>query len=236
MQWFVVKAAIANTNNREIFNADISKDQIVPIDQSAYEKFQNGALFLEFNSKEEWTQSGLYIESAIDSFDFWINGEKLVFDENDKNFADITAFSDNQKVLLTVTPKDTKTKHYSTLKENLPKWSYCQFKNCVIKNVQLGNDAFFGGKHLEVTISNFTASDVDGKLYGRIYEANTGELVMENNNCAYSPTNEQIKIEISLPDSDQLNPDIRYIAEVEMVDKNNNEEIVDVIRKEFSIK
>lgn len=242
-QWFVEKKILSNDNCPQIFKCkkapaiELQQDgcTLEPINQELYQQFKNSSAFVEFDPNGDWAQFGLYInEEDRNSFNFLINGEQLVFNEDFPNFADITAFSDLQGFWLTAMPKDGEKASFETLKKAMPNWEYGMYKNMTIKNIQTGSNELLGSKYLEVSIVNFTSDDVDGKLYGRIYEAESGKLVMENNNCAYSPAGNEIMIEISLPESELLRKGTIYIAEIEMVDKTKNEEVIDIFRKEFN--
>ena len=83
------------------------------------------------------------------------------------------------------------------------------------------------GYQLNVHLSNFSPSDLDGKLYASILNPEDYSVVAENNNCAFlfSGMNPVIEIpfyELKVPNKQQT-----YLVELKLVDKQNDEEISD---------
>jgi hypothetical protein len=91
----------------------------------------------------------------------------------------------------------------------------------MLKNPMLGSYS------AEVQVSNFLGKDIDGKMIARILNPDTYDVIDENNNCAFARSGSESEIEVPfLNESGNLLPG-KYLLEVVLVDKENNEEVVD---------
>lgn len=90
-------------------------------------------------------------------------------------------------------------------------------------------DPFFEGYLLEVHIYNMLSKDIDGKLVARVFDQETLETVAENNNCAFSRAGSEAIIDVNFPEAKVNIADGSYLAEIMLLDKENNEAVVDKI-------
>ena len=105
-----------------------------------------------------------------------------------------------------------------------------------ITGIVLKEMDFFKSYLVEVTLVNFTGSDVDGKLYGRVLDPETRKVITENNNCAFTRNGSEIAIEIVFPDLKIGQVKGKYLVEIQMVDKEKNEEVIDSFSQSIEIK
>jgi hypothetical protein len=90
-------------------------------------------------------------------------------------------------------------------------------------------DPFFDGYLLEIHIYNMLSKDIDGKLIARVFDQETLETVAENNNCAFSRAGSEAIIDVNFPEAKVNIANGSYMAEIMLLDKENNEAIVDKI-------
>ncbi|MDA3928761.1 MAG: hypothetical protein PF541_07355 [Prolixibacteraceae bacterium] len=88
-------------------------------------------------------------------------------------------------------------------------------------------DAFFGGSLINVSIQNTSEKDVDGKVIVRVSDPESWEILAENNNCAFARGNSIIEIEVNFSDRDKIVSGNEYLVTVSMVDKEQNEAVID---------
>jgi hypothetical protein len=96
-------------------------------------------------------------------------------------------------------------------------------------------DQYFGCPMLEIHVLNFLGKDIDGKLYARIKNFENQELIAENNNCAFSRNGLETIIDVIFPEIKTTFIG-KYSVEIELVDKENNEEIIDQLLVPVSFK
>ena len=90
-------------------------------------------------------------------------------------------------------------------------------------------DPFFDGYLFEAHIYNMLSKDIDGKLVARVIDQETLETVAENNNCAFSRAGSEAIIDVNFPEAKVNIADGSYLAEIMLLDKENNEAVVDKI-------
>src|SRR5690606_6945367 len=88
-------------------------------------------------------------------------------------------------------------------------------------------DTFLGGSLLEAVIRNTHSIDVDGKLVASVFDMHSRELLAENNNCAFARQGSESMVDINFPEADKLMKGNIYLFSITLLDKENNEEIVD---------
>lgn len=160
------------------------------------------------------------------SYDVYTNGVSLDNELSNENFhAVITAYALDEKIILMLKPKVNQS--ISDFEQLISNSNISFLGGVVLCHLDVKTDPFFGGKLIEVHVNNFLDIDVDGKIYARLYEADTQVLITENNNCAFARSGLEGNIEINFPDFDSTYEGKPLIVEVEMVDKEKNEEIID---------
>lgn len=166
----------------------------------------------------------LYFEPGF--FAVYVNDELIESELSGDSFhADISRFADEGTILLQLQVK--KELEASMLNNWLTRWSVDFHSDVVLCHAVLSDDSFFGGKLLELVVKNYGGNDVDGKVYARIYDAGSWELIAENNNCAFSRSGVDASIEISFPEFPENYIGKLVFAEIVMVDKGKNEEVID---------
>jgi hypothetical protein len=104
-----------------------------------------------------------------------------------------------------------------------------------IMGIELKEMDFFKSYLVEVTLKNFSARDIDGKLYGRVLNPETLDVITQNNNCAFTRNGSEIVIEIVFPDLKIGQAKGKYMIEIELVDKEKDEEVIDTYTKSIVI-
>jgi hypothetical protein len=188
------------------------------------------ALF-QFDTSSDWAKHMLQLHESMTGWYFSVNGQLVQKQLDGSDCIDVTSLVDERGRAVVVFTRNL-NKGLSTKIEAFNPLSITgiSFRNIAIKQVHLNEDPFFGGKKIEVQIENFTSEAVDGKLVGRIYNADGSSLLIENNNCAYARANMEFSVDISLPESENLLMIGDYVVEVELLDKENAEQIVDAIQ------
>jgi len=183
----------------------------------------------------------LSLPGVSDVFDVWVNGEKLKNLQEDDNFiADISSYL-NQKQLILVLRfrKDCKSIYElksSDLISMVGNFQIHYLSGVFVQRFEVKKDTYFKSYLIEAHLNNFSGKDVDGKLYARFIDKNTYQVLFENNNCAFTRNGDEIIIDVIFPEmGSSLNPG-QYIAEVELVDKENDEETVDILSSVVRIK
>lgn len=157
-----------------------------------------------------------------------IDGQQLNNLRQDVAFtSEITNNDEKEELLLTLVIDSIPSNRAITLEEYL-KGSYLS----TISNISIAwcepiKDPFFGGYMIEVHVFNLTPKDIDGKLKAHINDANTFELIAENNNCAFTRGNSEAIIDINFPDAKDKLIKGKYNIEIALVDKERNEEVID---------
>ena len=176
----------------------------------------------------EFNLAAFYLYGTDNLFSVFINGEEIQNELDDGNFyAAITPFTESGSFVLSLQPMHEISG--DDFYQFIANAQIALLKGIALNRLSIKKDMFFGGKLLEVGIQNFLDKDVDGKIYARIYDGESQELITENNNCAYSRSGIETLIEVNFPEMQDSIAGKICLAEVEMVDKENNESVVDVI-------
>jgi len=180
----------------------------------------------EFDIDEPCQMVALYHYGSDVAFDFSV-GETVLANEIDgANFyADLSANVGQGKNRIVLKPQTSIT--VNQFKTAIKSTQICLLGGMVFTKFQFKVDSYFGGKLLEVKIHNFNDKDLDGKIYAKLYNVENTEQLAGNNNCAFSRSGLECTIEIVFP---ELKTDLsgkKVMVELTIVDKENNEEIVD---------
>lgn len=183
----------------------------------------------------------LSLPGVSDVFEVWINGKKLKNLQEDDNFvADISSFLNQKQVILVLKfKKDYKSLYdlkSSDLISMVDNFKIHYLSGVFVQRFEVKKDTYFKSYLIEAHLNNFSGKDVDGKLYARFIDKNTYQILFENNNCAFTRSGDEIIIDVIFPEmGNSLKPG-QYVAEVELVDKENNEETVDILTSLVRIK
>lgn len=159
-------------------------------------------------------------------YDVYVNGIQLSNELGNENFhADLTSFVEDGKIVLMLNPRINQT--VTKFEQIISKANLIFMSGVVLCHIDVKTDPFFGDKLIDVNINNFLDTDIDGKIYARLYNAESWDLITESNNCAYARAGLDGTIEINFPDFDSKYKGSLLFAEVIMVDKENNEELID---------
>lgn len=221
--WFIVNSeTISDDNGNSILSNGTSLAEQDSIDQNSLFAAQ-----IEIE-QEAYNLAVLYIYADDDLFTVYINGEEIMNELSGDNFhSEITQFAEQGSFVLEVKPRAKVAVAYFT--EVIENAQIAIMHGVVLCHFSLKKDEYFGGKLMEVDIRNFLTNDVDGKVYVRLLEKSTWNVVAENNNCAFARSGIETTIEVNFPNFDHAAYGKTYIAEVEIVDKENDEAIVDKI-------
>jgi hypothetical protein len=169
-------------------------------------------------------------------FNVWINGEKMVNKlENENILYEFDYLSETGKILLSLEIKpDTKidATNFQSILKNI---KITTLSGIFISEALPQKDQYFGCPMLEIHVWNFLGKDIDGKLYARIKNFDNQELMAENNNCAFSRNGLETIIEVIFPEIKTAFIG-KHSVEIELVDKENNEEIIDQLLVPVSFK
>lgn len=170
--------------------------------------------------------AAIYLYGGAHLFSVYINNDEIKNELNGEDFhADITPFLESGYGVLKLKAKENiSLQDFRSVIENA---QISVLNNVFICHVEMMEDPFFGGKMVEATIKNILDKDVDGKLIANVLDLKSLKLVAENNNCAFSRQNSEIAIDINFPDADALKKGQQYLLNISIVDKENNEEVVD---------
>lgn len=188
------------------------------------------ALF-QFDTSSDWAKHMLQLHESMTGWYFSVNGQLVQKQLDGSNCIDVTSLVDERGRAVVVFTRNL-NKGLSTKIEAFNPLSITgiSFRNIAIKQVHLNEDPFFGGKKIEVQIENFTSESVDGKLVGRVFKSDGTTLLVENNNCAYARASMEFAVDISLPESENILKEEEYVIEVELLDKENAEQVVDTLQ------
>ncbi len=176
----------------------------------------------------------LSLPGVANVFDVWLNGKKLKNLQEDDNFvADISQYLNQKQAILVLKFKkdygflyDLKSSDLISMVDNF-KIHY--LSGVFVQRFEVKKDTYFKSYLIEAHLNNFSGKDVDGKLYARFLDKNTFQVLFENENCAFTRSGDEMIIDVIFPEmGNSLKPG-QYIAEVELVDKENNENTVDIL-------
>lgn len=188
------------------------------------------ALF-QFDTSSDWAKHMLQLDESMTDWSLSVNGQHIEIQLNGARLVDVSSLVDERGRAVVVLTRNLNRETQSKNPAFAPQLVRgISFRNVAIQHVQLNDDPFFGGKKIEVHIANFTSESVDGKLVGRVFRADGTTLVVENNNCAYARANMEFSVDISLPESENILKDEEYVVEVELLDKENAEQVVDTLQ------
>ena len=105
-----------------------------------------------------------------------------------------------------------------------------------ITGIVLKEMDFFKSYLVEVSLVNFAGRDIDGKLYGRVLNPENLQVITENNNCAFTRNGSEVAIEIVFPDLKIGQAKGKFLIEIQMVDKEKNEEVIDTFTQSIELK
>lgn len=158
-------------------------------------------------------------------FNIYIDGQ-LLYDVSIKStiiFIDISSFF-RKEAILTLEAED------DISESEIEQWFQYASLNFIsgvfVRDMKIEKDNFFGGSMVDVDVQNLSNIDVDGKLYVHVLDTDYNEIA-KNNNCAFSRSNSEGVIEVSFPDLAQDLSGKTMLVNVTLVDKENNESIVD---------
>lgn len=167
------------------------------------------------------------IEQGNNFFDVLIDGKRV---ENKLQNEDILCESDCEsetgKILLTLKMKPGASIDETKLFSILQNVKIASLTGIFISEAIPQKDQYFGCPMLQIHVSNFLGKDIDGKLYARIFNFENHELISENNNCAFSRNGQESIIDVIFPEIKTTFIG-KYSVEIQLVDKENNEEIID---------
>lgn len=156
----------------------------------------------------------------------YLNDQKIESDSDESTlFADVTGAITAEEIHLKLVLDTTYSKP-----DLIHKLKYSQISalNSVnIVDLKLFEDAFFGGKGVQVTVGSFIGKDIDGKLIASIVESDKNQEIARNNNCAFARSGATFDVEINFPEADVIKRNRTYVVHVMLVDKEKNEEIID---------
>lgn len=224
-QWFIVNSEI-ELSGKNNFNEILSS----AVSLSNFDSIQSGSIVVTMINVDQldFNLATINLATNNDLFNVFINGEEILNELSDGYFhAEITPYAGADNLIIALQAKSIVTA------ENFKKiiqFSEIDFlQGLVICHFNVKDDTFFGGKLLEIDIRNFFQNDVDGKVNVRLYDQQTNALVTENNNCAFARKSSELIIEVSFPNLDKSSYGKIFRAEIEIVDKENNETIVDAL-------
>jgi hypothetical protein len=158
----------------------------------------------------------------------FIDGKPITNLRQDSCFtSEITNSEEKEELLLTLIIEPSASRPGMILSDYLKEMSISEIKGVTITWCEPMKDPFFGGYMIEVHVFNLLQKDVDGKLKAHITDVKTFELIAENNNCAFTRSNSEAVIDINFPEAKDKLIKGQYQLEIELVDKEKNEEIVD---------
>jgi len=172
----------------------------------------------------------LSIEDGSRFFDVWVDGKQLKNLRQDEMFlSEIQNESESSELILSLVMKKGVGINIDSLHNILKNISLTALNGVTISWFKPGKDSYFGCVLLEIHILNNHGKDIDGKLIARIYKPLSSDLIAENNNCAFSRNGIETVIEVIFPGTQETLVKGKYFAEVLLVDKEKNEEVVDQV-------
>lgn len=176
--------------------------------------------------EQDASEGGLYFPGAGAFFDFMLNDSPLSNELNGENFhAETGPLAPGDQLRLSMVLKQNM--QVKDLKKILEFAQFSLMHKVFICHFQALPDTFLGGSMLEAVIRNTHSNDVDGKLVASVFDLHTRELLAENNNCAFAREGSESMVEINFPDAEKLMKGNIYLFSITLLDKENNEEIVD---------
>ncbi|HNW49999.1 MAG TPA: hypothetical protein PKH79_02885 [Prolixibacteraceae bacterium] len=156
-----------------------------------------------------------------------IDGEKLATTlQHEMSSSNYEYSGNNKSILLALELNPEFNADSSALNTILKNLRITSLSGIYIFQVTTSKDSFFGCPMLSIHIQNALDKDTDGKLYGRILNPQNQEIISQNNNCAFSRSGIETVIDVIFP---EIKTPLKgsYPVEVELVDKEKNEEVID---------
>lgn len=179
----------------------------------------------------------LSIENGAIFFEVWIDGKKMENLLSDENFlSPIVSLTESDDILLTLVKKTEQKIDNKIIRSILDNITVTSLSGIVISWLTAKKDQYFGCPLLEIHILNTLEKDIDGKLIARILKPDTFELIAENNNCAFSRSGMETTVDIIFPNTQTTLLKGEYIAEVLMLDKEKQEQIIDQFKVRIQLK
>jgi hypothetical protein len=177
-------------------------------------------------SQDDFNSATLYLYAASSLFQVYVNGDRIENELNGDNFhADMTLYSESESMVLQLVPKQSvSVAQFDTFLKDA---QIAFVGGLYLCHFDVKVDPFFGGKLIEVEVKNREDKDVDGKIYARLYNPDTMELVAQNNNCAFARKGLEAHIEVNFPESEATLKGNLYLVEIQIVDKEDHESIID---------
>ncbi len=192
---------------------DIMPDQLV-VGKISFDQLSSMATFFHYGSKQifQFQLNDHLLKNELAGYDF---------------YADITPLlSLGENYILLKTNKTVSKKDFV---EALSNTQISLLDGIVFTKFEVKKDTYFGGNLIEAKVHNFNAKDIDGKIIGKLIVPETLELIAENSNCAYTRSGQDLTVDIIFPDLKLDLTGKKIVVELTMVDKENNEEVVDVL-------
>lgn len=168
----------------------------------------------------------LYLNGLDAAFEVLVNGETVNNELEGDNFhAMLNGFIDDDALELTLLAK--KNIPVADFQQLVKHAQIAALNNVFICHVEIMEDEFFGGKMVTLEVKNRADRDVDGKMIANILDAETLDIIAENSNCVFARQESDIIIDVTFPDAEGIVAGTVYLVELIMVDKENNEEVVD---------
>ncbi len=170
----------------------------------------------------------LYHYGSSISIEFQFNGDKVNNElDNDDFFADVSPFliAGVNYIILKVNEPISKINFFEALSTT----QLSLLEGLIFTKFEVKKDTYFGGNLIEAKVHNFNDRDLDGKIIGKLFLPETMELIAENSNCAYTRSGQDLTVDIIFPDLKLDLKGRKILVELTLVDKENNEELVDML-------
>jgi hypothetical protein len=192
-------------------------------------KDENNAINTIIDLADDQTEKLMItIEQGNNHFDVWVDGQKLEnLQQHEKILSVIDKHTETEEILLTLVNEPGTKIDIENIRSVLKNIILTSISGIVISWLTPQKDEYFGCPKLEIHVLNTLEKDIDGKLIARIYKPDTFELIAENNNCAFSRNKMETVIDVIFPDIQSSLIKGKYIAEVQLLDKEKNEEVID---------
>jgi hypothetical protein len=170
----------------------------------------------------------LYHYGSTTQYNFNVNGSEIKNElKGNSFFADISPFVIDGKNYIVL--KCNKIQTVDEFNSSISTTQFAFLNGLVFTKFEVMKDAYFGGNMIEVTVHNFNPTDLDGKIYGKLYSPESLDLIAENTNCAFTRAGQDLTIEINFIDLKKDMAGQKTIVELTIVDKENNEEVVEML-------
>lgn len=220
--------------SNEVFNCadDLNslKSHLSALDVSSYKPQVTNSVklytILEGHNMDE-TKVFLEMQKTLSTIKADVNGKPIENLRNDGNFTGEIENSESlDELLLCLTIELTEK---NTVFDCISSLCLSMANKISLVWAQPLADPFFEGYLLEIHIYNMLSKDIDGKLIARVFDQETLETVAENNNCAFSRAGSEAIIDVNFPEAKVNIANGSYMAEIMLLDKENNEAVVDKI-------